>query len=70
MAQQMVNGSYYKGDITVTNRMTDDYAVVSEPLKGKHLKPQDAKSLQKRKLRSKMKKPTIQDGHLVKAESV
>lgn len=70
MAQQMVNGSYHKGDITVTNRMTDDYAVVSEPLKGKNMKPQDEKSLRERKRRNKMKKPTILNGHLVKSESV
>ena len=36
MGQQMVNGSYYHGDITVTNRMTDRYAVVNPPEQGKH----------------------------------
>lgn len=44
MAQQLVNGSYRKGDVTFTYRMTDRYAVVSEPFKGKHKKPQDTKS--------------------------
>ena len=44
MAQQMVNGSYYKQSQTFTNRMTYRYAVVNEPFHGKHLKPQDVKS--------------------------
>ena len=45
MSQQMVNGSHYgKGingqgsSVTITNRMTDRYAVVGEPNKGKHRK--------------------------------
>ena len=50
MAQQMVNGSHYDGSRTVTNRMTQRYAVVGEPYKGKHKKPQDPDSLRKRKL--------------------
>lgn len=50
MAQQMVNGSHYDGSITFTNRMSDRYAVVGEPFHGKHVKPQDKKSLIKRKL--------------------
>ncbi len=50
MAQQMVNGSYYKGSVTFTNRMTDRYAVVNPPFKGAHMKPQDPASLRKRKL--------------------
>lgn len=49
MAQQMVNGSYYKGSVTITNRMTDKYAVVGEPYNGKHKKPQDKLSLSRRK---------------------
>lgn len=49
MSQQMVNGSHYDGDVTITNRMSDRYAVVGEPFHGKHLKPQDAVSLEKRK---------------------
>lgn len=38
MSQQMVNGSYYKGNVTVTNRMTYRYAVVNPPNQGKHRK--------------------------------
>ena len=49
MAQQMVNGSRYEGDQTLTVRMSDRYAVVGEPFNGKHKKPQDAQSLAKRK---------------------
>ena len=49
MAQQMVNGSHYDGSVTITNRMSDRYAVVGTPFAGKHLKPQDDKSLEKRK---------------------
>lgn len=51
MSQQMVNGSHYDGSRTFTNRMSDRYAVVSEPFKGKHKKPQDAKTKAKRKAR-------------------
>ncbi len=36
MSQQMVNGSHYNGSVTITNRMSDRYAVVGEPFKGKH----------------------------------
>jgi hypothetical protein len=50
MAQQMVNGSHYDGSRTITNRMTQRYAVVGEPYNGKHKKPQDPVSLKKRKL--------------------
>lgn len=50
MAQQMVNGSYYNGSVTITNRMSGRYAVISAPFSGKHLKPQDPESLKKRKL--------------------
>ena len=49
MSQQMVNGSHYDGSVTITNRMSQRYAVVAEPLKGKHKKPQDTASLKKRK---------------------
>lgn len=66
MAQQMTNGSYRHGDITVTNRMTDNYAVVGEPFFGAHQKPQDARSIQKRKARNAVKPLTIVNGHLVK----
>jgi len=50
MAQQMVNGSHYDGSVTVTNRMSKDYAVVNPPFEGKHKKPQDSDSLVKRKV--------------------
>lgn len=66
MAQQMVNGSYYNGNITVTNRMTDKYAVVGEPFLGAHRKPQDARFIRKRKARNAVKPLTIVNGHLVK----
>lgn len=36
MAQQLVNGSHRKGDVTITNRMTQRYAVVNPPGEGKH----------------------------------
>lgn len=36
MAQQLVNGSHRKGSLTVTVRMSDRYAVVGEPNRGKH----------------------------------
>ena len=49
MAQQMVNGSEYKGSQTFTNRMTYRYAVVNPPFSGKHLKPQTPAALEKRK---------------------
>ena len=49
MAQQLVNGSYRKGDVTFTFRMSDHYAVVSDPFKGKHKKPQDIHSKIRRK---------------------
>lgn len=41
MSQQMVNGSHYDGGITVTNRMTDRYAVVNPPEQGKHRKTEE-----------------------------
>lgn len=66
MAQQMVNGSYYNGNITVTNRMTDKYAVVGEPFHGAHLKPQDKDALLRRKTNNALKASTIVNGHLVK----
>lgn len=40
MSQQLVNVSLYVGDITVTIRMTDRYAVVNPPEPGKHRKTQ------------------------------
>lgn len=38
MGQQMLNGSHYDGSVTVTNRMSDKYAVVNPPESGKHRK--------------------------------
>ena len=45
MSQQMVNGSHrgtgkdgQGSSVTITNRMSDRYAVVGEPNKGKHRK--------------------------------
>lgn len=61
MAQQMVNGSRYEGSKTVTNRMSDRYAVVSEPFKGKHKKPQDNASLLRRKIHWKMRSGNVED---------
>lgn len=49
MSQQMVNGSHYDGSVTVTNRMSSRYAVVNPPFSGAHMKPQDEKSLARRK---------------------
>ena len=51
MAQQMVNGSFHNGSVTVTYRMTDRYAVVNPPFSGLHLKPQDERHLAERKKR-------------------
>lgn len=55
MAQQMVNGSHYDGSVTVTNRMSEDYAVVNPPFEGKHKKPQDSASLARRKAHWKLR---------------
>lgn len=49
MAQQLVNGSHYDGSVTITNRMSDRYAVVGTPYGGKHLKPQTDAAKHKRK---------------------
>ena len=49
MSQQLVNGSYRKSDVTFTFRMSDRYAVVSDPFCGKHKKPQDVRSRLARK---------------------
>lgn len=49
MSQQLVNGSHRDGSVTFTNRMTNRYAVVSEPYKGVHKKPQDPATLARRK---------------------
>lgn len=52
----MVNGSHYDGSVTVTNRMSKDYAVVNPPFEGKHIRPQDFVSLTKRKTHWKLRK--------------
>lgn len=52
----MVNGSHYDGSVTITNRMSQRYAVVGEPMKGKHKKPQDALALARRKAHWKIRK--------------
>ena len=64
MAQQMVNGSHYDGSVTITNRMSDRYAVVGEPFHGKHLKPQDDASKARRKARWAAKKQSITPKHI------
>ena len=51
MSQQMVNGSFHNGSVTVTHRMTYRYAVVNPPFSGLHLKPQVERHLVERKLR-------------------
>ena len=56
MSQQMKNGSHYQGSVTYTYRDTYRYGVVNEPFKGKHRKPQDDKSLAKRKLHWALRK--------------
>jgi len=49
MAQQLVNGSYRDGSVTITNRMSDRYAVVGEPYNGLHRKLQSEAAKKKRK---------------------
>lgn len=61
MAQQMVNGSRYEGSKTITNRMSDRYAVVSEPFKGKHKKPQDSASLRRRRIYWKVRNGIVEE---------
>lgn len=56
MSQQMINGSHYDGSRTITIRQSDRYAVVNPPFSGKHLKPQDDRSLQRRKMHWKIRK--------------
>lgn len=41
MPQQLVNGSYYKGSVTITYRQSDRYAVVNPPEQGKHRKTEE-----------------------------
>ncbi len=61
MAQQMVNGSRYEGSKTITNRMSDRYAVVGEPFKGKHKKPQDSASLRRRRIHWKVRNGNLEE---------
>lgn len=56
MAQQMVNGSHYDGSVTVTNRMSRDYAVVNPSLMGKHMKPQDPVSIARRRIHWRLRR--------------
>ena len=41
MPQQLVNGSHYKGSVTVTYRQSDRYAVVNPPEQGRHRKTEE-----------------------------
>ena len=41
MSKQLVNGSNYKGSVTITNRQSDRYAVVNPPEQGKHRKSEE-----------------------------
>lgn len=41
MSQQLVNGSHYKGAVTITYRQSDRYAVVNPPEQGKHRKTEE-----------------------------
>lgn len=41
MSQQLVNGSHYKGPVTITYRQSDRYAVVNPPEQGKHRKTKE-----------------------------
>lgn len=59
MAQQMVNGSRYDGSVTITNRMSDRYAVINPPFEGRHKKPQDKKSIEHRKFHWKLRKGEV-----------
>lgn len=57
MSQQMVNDSYYDGDITVTNRMSDRYAVVNPPEQGKHRKTEEQRKRRHLINQSNLRKP-------------
>lgn len=60
MSQQMVNGSKYDGSVTITNRMTNRYAVVGEPWNGKHCNIKNRKDRESDiALREKLKKAGI-----------
>lgn len=45
MPQQLVNGSHYKGAVTITNHQSDRYAVVNPPEQGKHRKTEEQREL-------------------------
>lgn len=60
MSQQMVNGSFHNGSVTVTHRMTYRYAVVNPPFSGLHLKSQDERHLAKRKERWQQRNALLQ----------
>ena len=55
MAQQFHNGGGHKGDVTVSNRDSTRYAVISPPFSGKHAKPQTVQAKLKRKMRWKLR---------------
>lgn len=59
MAQQMVNGSHYDGSRTITVRQSYRYAVINPPFSGVHLKPQDEKSLARRKAHWKVRNSVL-----------
>lgn len=59
MAQQMVNGSHYDGDVTFTYPMSERYAVVGEPFHGKHSKSQTDTAKAKRRLHWVMRNKSI-----------
>ena len=61
MAQQMVNGSHYEGNKTITNRMSYRYAAVGEPFNGKHKKPQDHDALLRRKVHWKLRNGKVEE---------
>ena len=52
MGQQMLNGSHHDGSVTVTNRMSDKYAVVNPPESGKHRKTEEQRKRRHFKKRS------------------
>lgn len=45
----MVNGSHYDGSVTITNIMSNRYAVVGEAYNGKYKKPQTPEAKEGRK---------------------
>ena len=56
MSQQMVNGSHHEGSVTITNRMSNRYAVVGEPNHGKYaLSEEQKKRRHERNIKNKDK---------------